>query len=146
MVVADDYALSRIFSANHVARNRFRHDTDVCERKIFGDDAAPTVGSKLDPRHASDYTRRTQAGNSRIGLANVAIRCLWCFARLQQILQFLLFQPFHKRADVLRALARTDEQSIPCLYHHKIIDANRRDKLSWTRNKISAGVQCMALA
>ena len=49
-------------------------------------------------------------------------------------------------ARILRALARTDEQSIPCLYHHKIIDANRRDKLSWTRNKISAGVQCMALA
>ena len=76
MVVADDYALSRIFSANHVARYRFRYDTSVCERKIFGDNAAPTVGSKLDPRHSSNYTRRTQAGNSRIGLANVVTRCL----------------------------------------------------------------------
>ena len=146
MVVADDYALSRIFSANHVARYRFRYDTSVCERKIFGDNAAPTVGSKLDPRHSSNYTRRTQAGNSRIGLTIVSVSCLGCLARLQQLLQFLLFEPFHKLADVLRAVARTDEQCIPCLHHHKVVHSNCRDKLSWTRNKIPAGVQCMALA
>src|SRR5690242_585317 len=59
MVVANDDAFARVFTAHHVTRNRLRHNSRIRKREIFGDNAAPAVGSKFDRSHGSSekYTR-----------------------------------------------------------------------------------------
>ncbi len=51
MVVADQHALARIFAAHNIPRERMGDDARVRKRKIFGNNAAPAVGSKFDRRH-----------------------------------------------------------------------------------------------
>ena len=48
VVVTDDHAFARVFAANHIARNRVRHNARVCKREIICNDAAPSVRAKLD--------------------------------------------------------------------------------------------------
>ena len=50
VVIADDHPPARVFAEDHIARNRMRHDPRVCERKIFRDDAAPSVRAKCNLR------------------------------------------------------------------------------------------------
>src|SRR5258707_12883468 len=71
MVVADEHALARIFSANDVTRDGVRHDSRIRESKIFRDHAAPPVGPKFDSGHRRPRESIREAIsplNSRIGL------------------------------------------------------------------------------
>ena len=62
MVVADQHAFARVFAAHDIARNRVRHNARVRNREIFGDDAAPAIGSKFNRLHSNcEYTRRSKS-------------------------------------------------------------------------------------
>ena len=59
VVVADEDALARVFAADHVAGDGGGDGARVREGKIFGDDAAPSVGAKLNRNHCIRvYARR----------------------------------------------------------------------------------------
>src|ERR1700674_1245155 len=47
---------------------------------------------------------------------------------LEQILALLIFEPFHDSADVLGALAGTNQQGVGRLYHDEIANADCRDE------------------
>src|SRR5258707_13553588 len=145
MVVADDHALTSIFAAHHIWRDRFRYDACVGEREVFGDDAPPAVSAKFNRTHASEYTRGSTGRNSRIGLlkgSDVGRNSL----RSEQTHHFLLFQPFHNLADVLCSIARTNQQRIGSFDHHQVFDSDGRDELSGAVDEIPAGVDRVAMA
>jgi hypothetical protein len=80
MVIADQNALARVFTTNHVASNGVRYDTRVGEREIFGNNAAPAVCSEANRMHGSEsiregsqiiLTRDCEGGNSWDGASDV---------------------------------------------------------------------------
>ena len=50
MIVADQHAFARVLTANHVTRNRMRNDARICKGKIFGQNAAPSIGAESESK------------------------------------------------------------------------------------------------
>jgi hypothetical protein len=65
VVVADEDAFSRVFTANDVTRDGVRDDARVCVGEIVGDDAAPTVGAKFNRSHKL-LVYATKVGSPRV--------------------------------------------------------------------------------
>src|SRR6266478_1942257 len=80
---------------------------------------------------AKSIRERDYSPNSRIGL-------------LEEVLPALLFKPFHDLADVLRAVARADEQRIGCIHDDQVVHPDQRGEFSRARDQIAAGVEDIA--
>src|ERR1700730_11576631 len=77
---------------------------------------------------AKSIRERDCSPNSRIGL-------------LEEVLPTLLCEPFHDFADVLRAVARADQQRIRSIHDDQVVHANQRRDFSRARDEIAARVQ-----
>src|ERR1700722_16764834 len=60
---------------------------------------------------------------------------------LQQAGELLLFEPFDDLADVLRALARAEQEGVVCFQQNKVLPSYRGEKFPGCPEIISAGVQ-----
>src|SRR5215469_16745725 len=60
---------------------------------------------------------------------------------LRQLRQLLVVQVLHNFSDILRALARRDEQRILGLDHHHVVYSDRRHEFSRSMNIVPARVQ-----
>ena len=129
MVVPDEQSFTCVFVAHRIARDGLGHDAGIGKRKILGDYAAPPVGAEFDGSHDPRlYAKGEKLQQAALDGSLVEQSCpkSACLRRrpLQQIFAFIVFQPFHDLADVLRAVARANEQGVWRFHHDQVTDAD----------------------
>lgn len=60
---------------------------------------------------------------------------------LQQVFEFVLLEPFYDFGDILRAIARAEEDGVGGFDEDKIANSDGSDEFFWTPEIISTGVE-----